>query len=290
MFYDFGWEDLPLVVTRGDGTQELRWYSPTDPKFTIKLWGLYRDQRAAMSASAEARRSKSAAPSKATTIISEEDVKGLQVNPPPLPRDVPWTVTYTIDVLNRGEDDFSPSAIYFDFPEQIVQKPDPILFGPKGYATWPEVPFGKLNIGGKNVSMRFGPPHIGMDGSFFPLREGTRTKLKIKMAPTQYQNVHYTWGWRKHPPRAQAVENLHKRIPPRVDEFVAHYKLLRLDSSFCECRAASPPRFPRRRRDSSGCGSTTMNESSSTAWTFRKTPSTPSDPSTCTSNAISTRR
>ena len=31
-----------------------------------------------------------------------------------LPPGTPWTVTYTIDVLSRGEDDFSPYAMYWD--------------------------------------------------------------------------------------------------------------------------------------------------------------------------------
>src|SRR5262249_52116818 len=30
--------------------------------------------------------------------------------------DIPWTITYTVDVLSRGNDDFSPFVMYFDAP------------------------------------------------------------------------------------------------------------------------------------------------------------------------------
>ncbi|HXD30658.1 MAG TPA: hypothetical protein VN643_06060 [Pyrinomonadaceae bacterium] len=89
---------------------------------------------------------------------------------------VPWTVTYTLDVLNRGEDDFSPFAIYVD----------PTAAGPV--------------------------PHIGMDQTFFPMENGTRTVLKIKMPPAKYLNMTYTWGWRMHPPRIQVTDNALKKI------------------------------------------------------------------------------
>jgi hypothetical protein len=90
--------------------------------------------------------------------------------------DVPWTVTYSVDVLNRGEDDFSPFAIYVD-PSS-------------------------------------GPPlpHVGMDQTFFPMENGTRTVFKIKMPPARYLNMVYTWGWRMHPPRIQVTENALKKI------------------------------------------------------------------------------
>jgi hypothetical protein len=84
---------------------------------------------------------------------------------------VPWTVTYTVDVLARGHDDFSPFVAYFD----------------------PYAPGGPK-------------PHIGMDQSFFPMDDGTRTVFKIKMAPAVYLNLIYTWGWRNHPPRIQVIE------------------------------------------------------------------------------------
>lgn len=89
---------------------------------------------------------------------------------------VPWTVTYTLDVLSRGEDDFSPFAIFVD-----------------------PSPGGPL-------------PHIGMDQTFFPMETGTRTVLKIKMPPAKYLNMTYTWGWRMHPPRIQVTENALKKV------------------------------------------------------------------------------
>lgn len=88
---------------------------------------------------------------------------------------VPWTVTYTVDVLSRGEDDFSPFVMYLDGSQPM----------PK--------------------------PHIAMDQSFFPMEEGTSTVFKIKMAPAKYFNLTYTWGWRMHPPRAQVFENALKK-------------------------------------------------------------------------------
>jgi len=95
--------------------------------------------------------------------------------------EVPWTITYTVDVLNRGRDDFSPFVMYTD---------DPAL-SPAG-----EPP----------------RPHIGMDQSFFPMQDGTRTVVKIKMTPGKYYSLTYTWGWRMHPPRVQVADNATKKI------------------------------------------------------------------------------
>ncbi len=100
--------------------------------------------------------------------------------------EVPWTITYTLDVLDRGKDDFSPFVMYFDAPP-----------GGKG------APF---------VPGKFGPFNVGMDQTFFPIEEGTRTVLKIKQAPAKYWNLVYTWGWRWHPPRIQVLENATKVI------------------------------------------------------------------------------
>ncbi len=91
--------------------------------------------------------------------------------------DVPWTVTYHVDVLNRGHDDFSPFAIFFDRDKQGNPK-----------------------------------PHVGMDQTFFDMEEGTRTVFKIKNPQGKYLNLIYTWGWRFHPPRIQAMENAGKKI------------------------------------------------------------------------------
>ena len=95
-------------------------------------------------------------------------------------KDVPWTVTYTVDVLSRGNDDFSPFVMYFD---------DPALTAPK-----PPL------------------PHVGMDQSFYNMEEGTRTVFKIKMTSGKYYNLIYTWGWRSHPPRVQVMENANKVV------------------------------------------------------------------------------
>lgn len=87
--------------------------------------------------------------------------------------EVPWTITYTVDVLTRGEDDFSPYVMYTNGAEL---------------------------------------PGVGMDQSFFPMAEGTRTVFKIKMTPGKYLSLVYTWGWRYHPPRAQVMENATKML------------------------------------------------------------------------------
>ncbi len=91
--------------------------------------------------------------------------------------EVPWTITYIIDVLNRGSDDFAPFPMYFDHPDV------------------------GLNAAGG------APPHVGLDASFFPMEDGTRSVIKIKMAAGHYYKLTYTWGWRVHPPRVQVTEN-----------------------------------------------------------------------------------
>jgi hypothetical protein len=93
---------------------------------------------------------------------------------------VPWTITYKIDVLNRGDDDFSPATMLFD-----------------------------------NFKKGMAVPHITMDQTFFPLAQGTRTVLKIKMPPPMYFNLTYTWGWRQHPPRVQVMESSYVLVPPQ---------------------------------------------------------------------------
>jgi len=95
--------------------------------------------------------------------------------------EVAWTITYTVDVLTSGHDDFSPFVMYFDDPK----------LSPPGMPPM---------------------PHVGMDQSYFNMDEGTRTVFKIKMAPGKYYNLTYTWGWRNHPPRVQVSENACKRM------------------------------------------------------------------------------
>ncbi|NOR68443.1 MAG: hypothetical protein GQ532_01890 [Methylomarinum sp.] len=89
-------------------------------------------------------------------------------------QDVPWTITYHVNILHNGMEDFSPMVMYFD------QKPD----GSRG------------------------PFHVSMDQSYFPmLDEGNRYSVKIKETLGKYYNLTYTWGWRIHPPRVQVIEN-----------------------------------------------------------------------------------
>lgn len=95
-------------------------------------------------------------------------------------QNVPWTITYTVDVLNRGHDDFSPFVMYFDNPAAS--------------------PAGKPPM-----------PHVAMDQTFYNMESGTRTIFKIKMAPGKYYSLTYTWGWRDHPPRVQVTENACKK-------------------------------------------------------------------------------
>jgi len=89
-------------------------------------------------------------------------------------QDVPWTITYNVNVLRGGIEDFSPMTMHFD------QTP-----------------------GGTR-----GPFATSMDQTFFPmLEEGTRYTIKIKQTLGKYYNLTYTWGWRIHPPRVQVSEN-----------------------------------------------------------------------------------
>lgn len=93
--------------------------------------------------------------------------------------EVPWKITYTIDTLNRGHEDFAPMVMYFDDPDLSA---------------------------GQRV------PHVSMDQTFFPMDDGTRTVFEIGMAPGKYYNLTYHWGWRIHPQRVQAQENALKVI------------------------------------------------------------------------------
>lgn len=97
--------------------------------------------------------------------------------------DVPWTIHYKIDTLNRGHEDFAPMVMYFD---------DPAL-SPPGMPPM---------------------PNVLMDQTFFPMEDGTRTEYMMQMAPGKYYNLSYHWGWRQHPPRVQVVENARKKLGP----------------------------------------------------------------------------
>ncbi|PKM13218.1 MAG: hypothetical protein CVV13_02240 [Gammaproteobacteria bacterium HGW-Gammaproteobacteria-3] len=95
-------------------------------------------------------------------------------------QEVPWTITYHVNILHGGMEDFSPMVMYFDqTPEHTT-----------------------------------GPFHVAMDQSYFPmLKEGTRYTVKIKESKGKYYNLTYTWGWRIHPPRVQVTENALKTTP-----------------------------------------------------------------------------
>lgn len=99
------------------------------------------------------------------------------IDPSSVPN-VPWTITYTVDVLDRGEDDFSPFVMYLDT------------------STGASMP----------------TPWVAMDQAFFPMEDGTRTVFKVKMAPGANYSLVYTWGWRVHPPRAQVMEKAAKTV------------------------------------------------------------------------------
>ncbi|MDD5275538.1 MAG: hypothetical protein PHR16_05605 [Methylovulum sp.] len=95
-------------------------------------------------------------------------------------QEVPWTVTYHVNILHGGMEDFSPMVMLFD----------------------------------QNADHTRGPFHVSMDQSYFPmLKEGTRYTVKIKQTKGKYFNLTYTWGWRIHPPRVQVVENALKTTP-----------------------------------------------------------------------------
>lgn len=85
---------------------------------------------------------------------------------------VPFTVTYTLDTLNRGKEDFAPMQMYVD-------------------------------PSGGNGAI----PLVTMDLTFFPMEDGTRTVLPLAMAPGKNFNLTYHWGWRRHPPRVEVQEN-----------------------------------------------------------------------------------
>lgn len=102
--------------------------------------------------------------------------------------DVPWTITYTVDVLNRAHDDFAPMIMHFD------------RVGEPGHLP-PD-----LSTDGRPI------PHFAMDATFFPMEDGTRSVYRLSMAPGRYFNLIYHWGWRIHPPRVQVTENALKRV------------------------------------------------------------------------------
>lgn len=149
----------------------------------------------------------------------------------PIPPDRPWTIVYEISVLDRGRDDFSPMTMQFDCPWKLSIGGEIV----SALARQFEVTDGerKLRCRGANepgislvrpdpkspekwstIAWTAGPLSASLDQTFFPMEEGTRVTIPVRMAPPQYYNLTYTWGWRHHPPRAQSVENAHNVVPP----------------------------------------------------------------------------
>lgn len=87
--------------------------------------------------------------------------------------DLPFTITYVVDALHRGSDDFSPMEMFFDDPDVL------------GVAK----------------------PLVLMDATFYPMQDGTRTTFVVREPPARFFNLIYTWGWRNHPGRVQVMEN-----------------------------------------------------------------------------------
>lgn len=102
-----------------------------------------------------------------------------------LVQEVPWTITYHVNILKNGIEDFSPFVMYFDNTNQSTPLP-----------------------------VRAASAGIAMDQSFFPmLKEGTRYTVKIKQSLGKHWSLAYHWGWRIHPPRVQVLENATKIFP-----------------------------------------------------------------------------
>jgi hypothetical protein len=113
----------------------------------------------------------------------EEDTSYIDTSLMALPenKDLPWTITYTVDVLTRGNDDFSPLELFNSDPELKI---GPTAGGPL--------------------------PQVMMDGTFFPMLDGTRNVFIIKMPPARFFQLIYSWGWRNHPGRIAVMENAGK--------------------------------------------------------------------------------
>lgn len=118
----------------------------------------------------------------------EEDTSYIDTSIMALPenKDLPWTITYVVDVLNRGNDDFSPLELFNSDPElDLDGSPCP-------------------------VDKACALPQVMMDGTFFPMVDGTTNKFVLKMPPARFFQLIYTWGWRNHPGRIAVMENAAK--------------------------------------------------------------------------------
>ena len=98
-----------------------------------------------------------------------------------------WYVKYNVYVLNRGHEDFASFPMLYDDPKEIIA-PNP-------------------NSGSPVLFNQF-IPNVSEDQTFFPMEEGNKYTFYIKQPPARFFNLTYHWGWRLHPPRVQAHENL----------------------------------------------------------------------------------
>lgn len=103
-----------------------------------------------------------------------------------------WTITYEVDVLTRGNDDFSPLELFNSDPK----------LGQDGKPCPAAVPGQPAPI--------CALPQVMMDGTFFPMQDATKTVFVLKMPPARFFQLIYTWGWRNHPGRIAVMENAAK--------------------------------------------------------------------------------
>src|SRR5207245_11663255 len=62
--------------------------------------------------------------------------------------------------------------------------------------------------------------HAARGAAFCAMQDVTRCEMTRQLPPGKYLNLIYTWGWRRHPPRVQVIENSLKQVPegkPLVD-------------------------------------------------------------------------
>jgi len=91
-----------------------------------------------------------------------------------------WFVKYNVYVLNRGHEDFASFPMLYDDVREMQAATGQALF----------------------------IPNVSLDQTFFPMEEGLKYTFFIKQSPARFFNLTYHWGWRLHPPRVQAHENL----------------------------------------------------------------------------------
>lgn len=91
-----------------------------------------------------------------------------------------WFVKYNVYVLNRGHEDFASFPMLFEDVKELQMATGQTLF----------------------------IPNVSLDQTFFPMEEGLKYTFYIKQSPARFFNLTYHWGWRLHPPRVQAHENL----------------------------------------------------------------------------------